>query len=114
MALRIEYTGRSKVIRALCERVNHMGSLGTRHDEAFYGDLGQEAYEHSQLTSGNPHRVTAEDLGLGNVVPQLEAIMFAIGMISVWQTHKSEQVVTHGGDTIIFHGVGTQNNIIYH
>lgn len=41
--------------------------LGTGHEDAFYGDLGQTAYEHSQLRSGNPHNVTKSDVELGNV-----------------------------------------------
>ena len=41
--------------------------LGEGHDNAYYGDLGKAAYEHSQLTSGNPHNVTKDDIGLGNV-----------------------------------------------
>ncbi len=41
--------------------------LGTGHEDAFYGDLGQAAYEHSQLRSGNPHNVTKSDVELGNV-----------------------------------------------
>ena len=36
--------------------------LGTGHTNAFYGDLGQIAYEHSQAT-GNPHGLTVSDIG---------------------------------------------------
>lgn len=42
-------------------------ALGETQDTAFRGDHGKTAYEHSQLTSGNPHHVTAGDVGLGNV-----------------------------------------------
>ena len=42
-------------------------ALGTTSATAFRGDLGQLAYEHSQKTRGNPHNVTATDVGLGNV-----------------------------------------------
>ena len=41
--------------------------LGTTATTAYYGDKGQTAYNHSQLTSGNPHHVTKGDVGLGNV-----------------------------------------------
>ena len=42
-------------------------ALGTTSSTAFAGDKGQTAYSHSQITSGNPHKVTKSDLGLGNV-----------------------------------------------
>lgn len=109
MRFKICYDGNSKVIRKLCELVNQKASLGTSHDEAFFGDQGLEAYEHSQLTSGNPHNVTAKDLGLENVLARLDAIQFAIGMVRSWVTHKNEQVVTHKGDFLVFHGVNAEN-----
>ena len=37
-------------------------ALGTTHSTAFYGDWGNEAYQHSQITSGNPHNVTSEEV----------------------------------------------------
>ena len=42
-------------------------ALGTTSSTAYRGDLGQTAYVHSQVTSGNPHKVTKSDVGLGNV-----------------------------------------------
>ena len=42
-------------------------ALGETSGTAYYGDKGKIAYDHSQLTSGNPHNVTATDIGLGNV-----------------------------------------------
>ena len=36
--------------------------LGTEHTDAFYGDLGEIAYKHSQNT-GNPHGTTAAQIG---------------------------------------------------
>ena len=42
-------------------------ALGTTSSTAFAGDKGQTAYSHSQITSGNPHKVTKSDVGLGNV-----------------------------------------------
>lgn len=41
--------------------------LGITATTAYYGDKGQAAYDHSQLTSGNPHHVSKSDVGLGNV-----------------------------------------------
>lgn len=42
-------------------------ALGETENTAYRGDRGKAAYDHSQLTSGNPHHVTASDVGLGNV-----------------------------------------------
>ena len=42
-------------------------ALGETSSTAYRGDRGKTAYEHSQLTSGNPHNVTKSDVGLGNV-----------------------------------------------
>lgn len=41
--------------------------LGETSFTAYRGDRGKTAYDHSQLTSGNPHNVTKEQIGLGNV-----------------------------------------------
>lgn len=42
-------------------------ALGETSTTAYRGDRGKTAYDHSQITSGNPHNVTATDVGLGNV-----------------------------------------------
>lgn len=42
-------------------------ALGETSTTAYRGDRGKTAYDHSQLTSGNPHNVTKSDVGLGNV-----------------------------------------------
>ena len=42
-------------------------ALGTTSSTAYRGDRGLIAYNHSQVTSGNPHNVTKSDVGLGNV-----------------------------------------------
>jgi len=42
-------------------------ALGETSNTAFRGDYGKTAYDHSQLTSGNPHQVSKADVGLGNV-----------------------------------------------
>lgn len=42
-------------------------ALGETSASAYRGDRGKAAYDHSQITSGNPHGVTAEMLGLADV-----------------------------------------------
>ena len=42
-------------------------ALGETSSTAYRGDHGKAAYDHSQLTSGNPHNVTKTDVGLSNV-----------------------------------------------
>ena len=42
-------------------------ALGETSTTAYRGDRGKTAYDHSQMTSGNPHGVTKSDVGLGNV-----------------------------------------------
>lgn len=42
-------------------------ALGTTSTTAFQGDLGDIAYQHSQVTTGNPHNVTKGDVGLSDV-----------------------------------------------
>lgn len=42
-------------------------ALGETSSTAYRGDRGKIAYNHSQLTNGNPHGVTKFDVGLGNV-----------------------------------------------
>ena len=42
-------------------------ALGETASTAYRGDRGKAAYDHSQLTNGNPHNVTKSDIGLGNV-----------------------------------------------
>lgn len=42
-------------------------ALGETSSTAYRGDRGKVAYDHAQKTSGNPHNVTKNDVGLGNV-----------------------------------------------
>lgn len=42
-------------------------ALGETQSTAYRGDRGKVAYSHSQITSGNPHKVTKSDVGLGSV-----------------------------------------------
>lgn len=47
-------------------------ALGTTHTTAYYGDLGQTAYNHSQITNGsNPHNTTADNVNLKVPIPAL-------------------------------------------
>lgn len=48
-------------------RVDEGVQLGETSSTAYRGDRGKTAYDHSQLTSGNPHNVSKSDVGLGNV-----------------------------------------------
>lgn len=41
-------------------------ALGESSSTAYRGDRGKTAYDHSQLTSGNPHSVTKSNVGLGS------------------------------------------------
>lgn len=43
--------------------VNPSLALGETQETAYRGDRGKIAYDHSQLTSGNPHNVTANEVG---------------------------------------------------
>ena len=47
--------------------------LGETSSTAYRGDRGKTAYDHSQLTSGNPHNVTKSDVGLSNVTNVAQA-----------------------------------------
>jgi hypothetical protein len=40
--------------------------LGETSEAAYRGDRGKTAYDHSQVTTGNPHNVTTSEVGLGN------------------------------------------------
>ena len=42
-------------------------ALGETASTAYRGDRGKIAYDHSQVTSGNPHGTTKSHVGLGNV-----------------------------------------------
>lgn len=47
--------------------------LGETEQTAYRGDRGKIAYDHSQVNTGNPHSVTAENVGLGNVTNTSDA-----------------------------------------
>ena len=64
-------------------------ALGETSSTAYRGDRGKTAYDHSQVTSGNPHNVSKSDVGLNNVTndKQVKAI----------QSSTSGDIVTFGG-----------------
>lgn len=80
--------------------------LGITATTAYYGDKGKIAYDHSQLTSGNPHNVTKSEVGLGNVdntsdsnkpVSTLQAE--AIGLVQTnITTHENDKSNPHEVD----------------
>ena len=96
-----------KITKRMMELINAFEGveLGETHDKAYYGDLGKEAYEHSQLTSGNPHHVTAEDLGLGTIQDQINALAEALGTRKSWRSKEGFYVIDHEGRRLQFHSV---------
>lgn len=96
-----------KTTARIMELINNFEGveLGEEHDKAYYGDLGKEAYEHSQIKSGNPHHVTADDLGLGTIQDQINALMEALGTRGSWQSRDGDWMVDHEGRMIQFHTV---------
>ncbi len=53
--------------------------LGETSTTAYRGDRGKAAYDHSQVTSGNPHNVTKTDVGLSNVTNVAQAPATHVG-----------------------------------
>ena len=102
---KIEYTGSSKLLRRICEKLNAVPILGTGHDDAYYGDQGEQAYQHS-LTRGNPHGLTLEDLGLADVLDQLHMLLEATGIRVTWTRHTNDEpITTHEGEEIYFQSI---------
>lgn len=103
---KIFYNGNSKVIRRLCQIINSVARLGTSHTTAFYGDLGQEAYEHSQ-TMGNPHGTSLSDLGIESIQRQIDLLTEAVGASESWICHMDDaQITDHDNNEFVF-GVGS-------
>ena len=99
---KVYYNGSSKVIKRLCQIINSVARLGTTHATAFYGDLGQEAYDHSQ-TTGNPHGTTLADLGIENIQRQIDLLMDAVGSLDFWICHEDNyEFIDHDGDNLVF------------
>ena len=103
---KINYQGSSKVIKRIVDKLNNLALLGLTHEEAFYGDWGYEAYQHSHVTSGNPHKVNLEDLGIENLPRRVQMLMEALGSSNYWGTHNTidgepEAIVDHEGDFLV-------------
>ena len=66
-------------------------ALGETSSTAYRGDRGKIAYDHSQVTSGNPHNVTKAEVGLGNVanLNQFE------GTLEEWEALTTEQKIAY-------------------
>ena len=113
---KINYTGSSKLLQRICERLNGVPTLGTEHDDAYFGDQGETAWQHSRLTAGNPHRVSLDDLGIERLPNQVRVILDAIGALDSWIDHDRTEgtcyFVDHEGDQLIF--VSTSNLLAYH
>lgn len=106
-SFKINYNGSSKVIKRIVEKLNSVAVLGTQHDQAYFGDLGQTAYEHSQET-GNAHDLTLADLGIENLLGQIQLALEAIGAVDEWGDYElddeEEQFLfyDHDGDQLMF------------
>ena len=70
-------------------------TLGTTSSTAFRGDYGNTAYTHSQVTSGNPHKVTKTDVGLGNVDNTADANKSVKYAISAGSATNATKVNNH-------------------
>lgn len=81
------------------------GELGETQYTAYRGDRGKTAYDHSQLTSGNPHNVSKSDVGLGNVDNKSEATIKSdftgsiasgnTGFVTGGAVHSAIQYLSH-------------------
>ena len=114
---KINYQGSSKVIKRIVDRLNNLALLGITHDEAFYGDWGNEAYLHSQKRSGNPHNVTLADLEIENLPRRVQMLLEATGGAAYWGTHalvdgENEYIIDHEGDFIMF--LSAENLLAWH
>lgn len=102
---KIDYQGDSKVIKRICAKLNNLAAamLGTTHETAFYGDLGQAAYDHS-LTQGNPHNLTLDDLGIAEIPREVEFLMsvLEIKYYSWLDNYDDVQFTDHDGNTMEF------------
>ena len=73
-------------------------ALGETSSTAYRGDRGKTAYDHSQLTSGNPHNVTKTDIGLSNVDNTSDATKnaAAVTLTNKRITKRSNQITAPG------------------
>ena len=87
-------------------------ALGTTHDSAYYGDYGDKAYKHSQIT-GNPHNTQITDItGLKDKLDTIDGKMNPVasnGLSSLVLLSASN--TTHGVMTIAYTNDYTKVNI---
>lgn len=100
---KLYFNGESKILKRITELLNRKPETGEGHEDAYYGDYSKEAYVHSQLRSGNPHNVTAVDLGLGDIRDQINALAEAIGTVSYWDSHAHGTLTDHDLEPLQFH-----------
>ena len=67
--------------------------LGNDANNAYWGDKGKIAYDHSFVVVGNPHNVTAADIGLGNVNNTSDANKPISGDVAVALNNKANLVL---------------------
>lgn len=99
---KVYYEGESKALKRIAEVLNRKPETGEGHEDAYYGDYSKEAYEHSQLRSGNPHNVTQADLGLERVLDEINAIMQAIGAMDYWESNNHGYITDDEEEKIEF------------
>ena len=114
---RIHYTGSSKILIKICEKLNSVPILGTNHEDAYFGDRGEAAYQHSLKTSGNPHHVSLEDLGIELLPNQIQMMLDAIGALDSWISHdrtdgETTYFIDHEGDYLVL--VSASNLLAWH
>lgn len=80
-------------------------ALGETSSTAYRGDRGKTAYDHSQLTSGNPHAVTKGEVGLGNVTNDVQIPKSLVDA-------KGDLLIGTSNDTPNRLAVGTNNMVL--
>lgn len=82
-------------------------TLGETETTAYRGDRGKTAYDHSQLTTGNPHGTTKSDIGLGNVNNTSDADK---PISAATQTALNGKAPTNHASAATTYGVGSETN----
>jgi len=85
-------------------------ALGESSSTAYRGDRGKIAYDHSQLTSGNPHNVSKTDVGLSNVDNTSDATKNAASVTLTNKTLTSPVINTPTGIVKGDVGLGNVDN----
>ena len=115
---KINYQGSSKVIRRIVDKLNNLALLGVTHEEAFYGDWGNDAYQHSKMQSGNPHKVTLEDIGIDDLPRRVQMLLEALGGASYWGSHDIADdgedicIIDHDGNYLML--LSAENLLAWH